>query len=130
MAEVGVGVDAGDDQVRGVDQSEQGQSHAVRRRSIGREGRRAIGEFGLADAQRAIQRLDMARDGPVVIGRKDRDAAKLAHFLGQRQQPRGPNAIVVGNENVHADLSQRRPLPRWIFPPDWRENWSLMTSFA
>ena len=52
-----------------------------------------------------VQRLHVPRNRPVAIRCEHRDPAQFAHFLGNREQSGGPDAVVIGHKDMHGILS-------------------------
>jgi hypothetical protein len=101
VAQVRHWVDARDHQIHLGNDPKDGERHTVRGRTVAGQSRGTVGKPHLFDAQGPVNGLDMAAPRPVVIGREDADLAERAHLLGKRQQTRGGDAVVVGNQNVH-----------------------------
>jgi hypothetical protein len=47
----------------------------------------------------------VSRSGPVPIGRKDGHLAEFAHFLREGEKSRRLDAVVIGDKDMHGEIS-------------------------
>ena len=99
-ADVGAGVDAGDDEVDRTEGTEAGEHDAQRRRAVHRPG---LVDAVDADAPHLwlheVERSERGSGtGVLHVGRGDHDVAVLAHRHRQAMEPDGVDAVVVRQE--------------------------------
>ncbi len=105
VADVRVGIDPRNHQVHLVDKSKQRQGDAVGRGAVGHKAGCPVGQQGLCDADRALERLDVPGGRPVAVRGENGDICDLAHGLGKGQESRRLDAVVIGNEDMHEWIS-------------------------
>ena len=108
VPDVGIRVNARDDEIDFFHEAQQRKRDTIRRCTIAGERRRTIGEGRLTYAQRTVERFDMPRSRPVLIRRENGYRAEFADLLREGEQSGGGYTVVVGYEDVHGSPQMKR----------------------